>query len=153
MNTLSKLFKCKKMTELSYFKTLLENYLYDHFPELLQEKHFIQTHVELAEDVYRESIEQGVNVHIALEYAHRELFSGLGFSQYDYILDIVQEHFSDKVAEEERREFSLGLLSQCDAIFRKYNPLNEIVEEFYPHNLLQAELTGEISKIPERDGL
>ena len=68
---------------MSYFRLKLENYLGEHFPELLNDKSFVAARAEEALTAYCDAVAQGFTHPEAEAVAGEMLFQGLHFSKYD----------------------------------------------------------------------
>lgn len=136
-----KLINKKGKKNLSYFYSTLQNHLYEHFPELINDEDFIITNVENAEDTYMTLIQQGYSVPEAMNEAQKDLLNGLEFSKFDLLYDIVTEEFTNEVPEEDYQDFCKHINGVCGEIFDKYNKQES--EE------LRTELIGFISAFLE----
>jgi hypothetical protein len=69
--------------ELSFFRLKLENYLSEHFPEMLSDKPFITARADDALTTYCDAVAQGFSHPEAETMASEVLHRGLHFSKYD----------------------------------------------------------------------
>ena len=72
--------------ELSYFRLKLENYLGEHFPEMLSDKPFITARADEALISYCDAVAQGFSHPEAESMASEALHRGLHFSKYDTLV-------------------------------------------------------------------
>ncbi len=142
--------KSSEPADQSYFATTLREYLDDSDPDISDEW-FINHRADAALEEYCRSVQEGMNRLQALELANAVLFSGLRFSKFGELKYIVQEWFNE-VPEAETDEFCLGMLKQCDRIFKKYDPGDDF--ELSPqYQDMQLELMGFIQEYIERYGI
>ena len=74
--------------ELSYFRLKLENYLSEHFPEMLSDKSFITTRADEALTAYCDAVTQGFSHPEAETMASEVLYQDLHFSKYDTLVSV-----------------------------------------------------------------
>lgn len=73
----------------------LKKYLSDYHPELVSDESFIENRSELAEQAFIESSRSGMNYLESIHEANEVLYSGLHFSVYQLLTDIIEDEFSD----------------------------------------------------------
>ena len=91
--------------ELSYFRLKLENYLSEHFPEMLSDKPFITARADEALTTYCDAVAQGFSHPEAESMASEVLYRGLHFSKYD----ILKEN-------EYKKQSEFGICCKCRTI-------------------------------------
>ena len=79
--------------ELSYFRLKLENYLSEHFPEMLGDKPFITARADEALTTYCDAVAQGFSHPEAESMASEVLYRGLHFSKYDTLVSVLENEF------------------------------------------------------------
>ena len=79
--------------ELSYFRLKLENYLSEHFPEMLSDKPFITARADEALISYCDAVAQGFSHPEAESMASEVLHRGLHFSKYDTLVSVLENEF------------------------------------------------------------
>ena len=79
--------------ELSYFRLKLENYLSEHFPEMLGDKPFITARADEALTTYCDAVAQGFSHPEAETMASEVLYHGLHFSKYDTLVSVLENEF------------------------------------------------------------
>jgi hypothetical protein len=130
--------------DISHFRLSLADFLRESHPERLKDEHFILARTESALDTYEQAIKNGDTPVEAAEQANAVLFSGLHFSKYDTLKNILWNEFSDEVPEDEAREWAIRLLPECEAVFTNY-PISEGFAYEPEYELLYTELTGTIA--------
>jgi len=138
--------------ELSYFRLSLTDFLRESHPQVLSDEKFIVARSEAAMEAYEQAIRNGTNPIEAEEQANAVLFSGLHFSKYDTLVNILWNEFSVEVPENKAKEFALKLLPKCEAVFAQYFLSDNFAYE-PEYELLYTELTGEIAFYIERHGV
>ena len=89
--------------ELSYFRLKLENYLSEHFPEMLSDKPIITARTDEALTTYCDAVAQGFLHPEAESMASEVMHRGLHFSKYDTLVSVLENEF----------EASSGLAAKC----------------------------------------
>jgi len=134
------------ISELSYYRLLLLDFLRESHPERTNDSRFIATRAEVAAETYSKAIMNGSNDTQAENEALLILFEGLYFSKYDTIVNILWNEFSNEIPEEDAREAALNLLSQLEFVFSSYTLSDDFIYEL-EYDLLYTELTGAIELI------
>lgn len=116
--------------ELSYFRLKLENYLSEHFPEMLSDKPFITAR------------------------ADEVLYQGLHFSKYDTLVSVLENEFEKELPSPLPERLTPMLLKNkaVQSVFDKY----ELTDDFGAspeYEKLYTELTGTIVLLIEVNGL
>lgn len=129
--------------ELSYYRLLLLSFLKESHPELAGDSDFIAARTDSAAEEYSESIRSGSTQDAAAESANQVLFAGLHFSQYDVIVTVLWNEFSDEVPQGSAKTLALQLLPVCEEVFSKY-PLSDDFQFDPAFDNLYTEITGTI---------
>ena len=140
--------------ELSYFRLKLENYLGEHFPELLGDKPFITARVDEALSTYCDTVAQGFSHPEAESMASEVLHRGLHFSKYDTLVSVLENEFEKELPSPLPERLSPILLKNkaVQSVFDKY----ELSDDFGAtpeYEKLYTELTGTIVLLIEVNGL
>jgi hypothetical protein len=138
--------------DLSYFKLRLQELLYTSFPEKAHDGKFISQRSAWAANTYEDAFRAGNTVEQCDHIAEYILFSGLHFSKFDTMLQVVCNEFDTLMADEELRPFALKMLSVCEPVFTQYHLTDDFVYNF-EYDLLYTELTGTIQIWIEENGL
>ena len=83
--------------DLSYFRLKLENYLGEHFPEMLSDKPFIMARSDEALTTYCDAVAQGFSHPEAETMASEVLYRGLHFSKYDTLVSVLENEFEKEL--------------------------------------------------------
>ncbi|MBW4727284.1 DUF1896 domain-containing protein [Prevotella nigrescens] len=140
--------------ELSYFRLKLENYLSEHFPEMLSNKPFITARADEALTTYCDAVAQGFSHPEAETMASEVLYQGLHFSKYDTLVSVLENEFEKELPDPLPEKLAPILLNNktIQAIFAKY----ELTDDFAAspdYEKLYTELTGTIVLLIEVNGL
>ena len=140
--------------ELSYFRLKLENYLSEHFPELLGDKPFITARADEALSTYCDSVAQGFSHPEAESMANKVLHRGLHFSKYDTLVSVLENEFEKELPSPLPERLAPMLLKNkaVQSVFNKY----ELTDDFGAtpdYEKLYTELTGTIVLLIEVNGL
>ena len=140
--------------ELSYFRLKLENYLSEHFPELLGDKPFITARADEALSTYCDAVAQGFSHPEAESMASKVLHRGLHFSNYDTLVSVLENEFEKELPSPlpERLTPMLLMNKAVQSVFDKY----ELTDDFGAtpeYEKLYTELTGTIVLLIEVNGL
>ena len=136
--------KNKHIPDISHFRLSLADFLRESHPELLKDEHFILACTESALDTYEQAIRNGDTPVEAAEQANAVLFSGLHFSRYDTLKNILWNEFADEVPEETASDLAIQLLPECEGVFANY-PISDGFAYEPEYELLYTELTGTIA--------
>ena len=129
--------------DLSLFRLSLTDFLRESHPERLKDNRFIISCADAAAEAYEQAIRDGDTPQEAGDRANAVLFSGLHFSKFDTLKNILWNEFSDEVPEEDAREMAMKLLTECESVFSRY-PLTDGFAFETEYELLYTELTGTI---------
>ena len=140
--------------ELSYFRLKLENYLGEHFPEMLSDKPFIMARSDEALTTYCDAVAQGFSHPEAESMASEVLYRGLHFSKYDTLVSVLGNEFENELPSPLPEKLSPILLKNkaVQSVFDKY----ELSDDFGAspeYEKLYTELTGTIVLLIEVNGL
>ena len=140
--------------ELSYFRLKLENYLSEHFPELLGDKPFITARSDEALSTYCDAVAQGFSHPEAESMANEVLHQGLHFSKYDTLVSVLENEFEKELPSPLPERLTPMLLKNktMQSVFDKY----ELTDDFGAtpeYEKLYTELTGTIVLLIEVNGL
>ena len=140
--------------ELSYFRLKLENYLSEHFPELLGDKPFITARADEALTTYCDAVAQSFSHLEAETMASEVLYRELHFSKYDTLVSVLENEFEKELPSPLPERLSPILLKNkaVQSVFDKY----ELTDGFGAtpeYEKLYAELTGTIVLLIEVNGL
>jgi hypothetical protein len=130
--------------DISHFRLSFADFLRESHPEYLKDGRFILACTDAATDAYEQSIKNGDTPVEAAEQANALLFSGLHFSKYDTLKNILWNEFADEVPEETASDLAIQLLPECEAVFANY-PLTDGFAYEPEYELLYTELTGTIA--------
>ena len=104
----------------AYFKTILENYLNENFPEIADREKHLENRSRRALQTYRELSGKGAAHQTALEIASLELTDGFGFSLFQFLYELVCEDFAE-IPDETRRDFCISILPECKKVSESLN--------------------------------
>ena len=140
--------------ELSYFRLKLENYLSEHFPEMLGDKSFITAKADEALTAYCDAVAQGFSHPEAEVMASEVLYQGLHFSKYDTLVSVLENEFEKELPSPlpERLTPMLQKNKAVQSVFAKY----DLTDEFGAspeYERLYTELTGTIVLLIEDNHL
>ena len=140
--------------ELSYFRLKLENYLGEHFPEMLSDKPFITARADEALISYCDAVAQGFSHPEAESMASEALHRGLHFSKYDTLVSVLENEFEKELPSPlpERLAPMLQKNKAVQSVFDKY----ELSDDFGAspeYEKLYTELIGTIVLLIEVNAL
>ena len=140
--------------ELSYFRLKLENYLSEHFPELLGDKPFITERADEALSTYCDAVAQGFSHPEAESMANELLHQGLHFSKYDTLVSVLENEFEKELPSPLPERLTPMLLKNkaVQSVFDKYE-LSDDFGSSLEYEKLYTELTGTIVLLIEVNGL
>lgn len=140
--------------EISYFRSVLEQFLNEHHPDRVNDTSFIVSRAEEALNVYADAIRNGSSHLDAENLASEVLYKGLHFSAYDMIVEILWNEFADIVPQGLAERLAAILLGNAAVrkAFAQYKTDDEF-DSTPEYNLLYTELTGTIRLVIERNEL
>lgn len=129
------------MVHSKYFKEL-KQYLEDYHPNLVKDEEFITTRSELAQETFIECSREGMNIEECQNEVNEVLYSGLHFSLYQLVEDIIEEmnlSFSDK------DKFIMQMFLLIQPIAEKYK-LDDNFERTSEYDKLYTEISQHINQ-------
>ena len=140
--------------EFFYFRLKLENYLSEHFPEIMSDDPFITLRADEALTSYCDAVAQGFSHPEAESMASEVLYRGLHFSKYDTLVSVLENEFEKELPSPLPERLSPVLLKNkaVQSVFDKY----ELTDDFGAspeYDKLYTELTGTIVLLIEVNGL
>ena len=140
--------------ELSYFRLQLENYLSEHFPELLGDKPFMTARADEALTTYCDAVAQGFSYPEAEVMSSEVLYQDLHFSKYDTLVSVLENEFEKELPSPLPERLAPMLLKNkaVQSVFDKY----DLADDFGAspeYEKLYTELTGTIVLLIEDNHL
>ena len=129
------------MVHSKYYKEL-KQYLEDYHPNLVKDEEFITTRSELAQETFIECSREGMNIEECQNEVNEVLYSGLHFSLYQLVEDIIDEmnlSFSDK------DKFIMQMFLLIQPIAEKYK-LDDNFERTSEYDKLYTEISQHINQ-------
>lgn len=129
------------MVHSKYYKEL-KQYLEDYHPNLVKDEEFITTRSELAQETFIECSREGMNIEECQNEVNEVLYSGLHFSLYQLVEDIIEEmnlSFSDK------DKFIMQMFLLIQPIAEKYK-LDDNFERRSEYDKLYTEISQHINQ-------
>ena len=134
------------MVHSKYYKEL-KQYLEDYHPNLVKDEEFITTRSELAQETFIECSREGMNIEECQNEVNEVLYSGLHFSLYQLVEDIIEEmnlSFSDKdkfimqmflliqpIAEKYKLDDNFERTSEYDKLYREISQhINQYIKDY-----------------------
>lgn len=145
--------KANKSTDvkLSYFRLSLLSYLRESHPDKADDKQFIAARGDAAAEAYSNIIKLGGSHDEAEETASQILYSGLHFSPYRTIVNILWDEFTDEIDPALAEGVAMELLPRLSTVIGNYTLSDDFVGS-QEYQLLYTELTGAILTFLE-DGI
>ena len=140
--------------ELSYFRLKLENYLSEHFPELLGDKPFMTARADESLTTYCDAVAQGFSYPEAEVMSSEVLYQDLHFSKYDTLVSVLENEFEKELPSPLPERLAPMLLKNkaVQSVFDKY----DLADDFGAspeYEKLYTELTGTIVLLIEDNHL
>lgn len=129
------------MVHSKYYKEL-KQYLEDYHPNLVKDEEFITTRSELAQETFIECSREGMNIEECQNEVNEVLYSGLHFSLYQLVEDIIEEmnlSFNDK------DKFIMQMFLLIQPIAEKYK-LDDNFERTSEYDKLYTEISQHINQ-------
>lgn len=129
------------MVHSKYYKEL-KQYLEDYHPNLVKDEEFITTRSELAQETFIECSREGMNIEECQNEVNEVLYSGLHFSLYQLVEDIIEEmnlSFSDK------DKFIMQMFLLIQPLAEKYK-LDDNFERTSEYDKLYTEISQHINQ-------
>ncbi len=145
--------KNKEQTELSYYGLYLLNYLQENKFEQASDHAFIKERADRAAEIYEQARLDGSSAAGAQEPAMAALVSGLHYSKYGILREVVESEFASDVPEAEREAFTEKLLSLVGNVFSIYDLSDDHFALSPDYDLLYTELTGAVAIYIEEYGV
>ena len=134
------------MVHSKYYKEL-KQYLEDYHPNLVKDEEFITTRSELAQETFIECSREGMNIEECQNEVNEVLYSGLHFSLYQLVEDIIEEmnlSFSDKdkfimqmflliqpIAEKHKLDDNFERTSEYDKLYTEISQhINQYIKDY-----------------------
>ena len=136
------------MVHSKYYKEL-KQYLEEYHPNLVKDEEFITTRSELAQETFIECSREGMNIEECQNEVNEVLYSGLHFSLYQLVEDIIEEmnlSFSDK------DKFIMQMFLLIQPIAEKYK-LDDNFERTSEYDKLYTEISQHINQYIKDDEL
>lgn len=145
--------KANKSTDvkLSYFRLSLLSYLRESHPDKADDKQFIAARGDAAAEAYSNIIKLGGSHDEAEETASQILYSGLHFSPYRTIVNILWDEFTDEIDPALAEGVAMELLPRLSTVIGNYTLSDDFVGS-QEYQLLYTELIGAILTFLE-DGI
>lgn len=137
--------------ELSYFRLSFLSFLRDSHPNLAIDTNLIASRGDAAAEAYSAAIKNGQSHDQASEEANEVLYSGLLFSPYRIVVQILWEEFGKGANPALIEEAAIEVLPELKDVFSKYE-LSDSFETTGEYDQLYTELTGAIQILLE-DGI
>jgi hypothetical protein len=137
--------------ELSYFRLSFLSFLRDSHPNLATDTNMIASRGDSAAEAYSAVIKNGQSHDQAAEAANEVLYSGLLFSPYRTVVQILWEEFEKEVNPVLIEAAAIEILPMLKDVFNKYE-LSDSFETTNEYDQLYTELTGAIQILIE-DGI
>ena len=140
--------------ELSFYFLYLKNYIESYKFAGVTET-FMRVRAEHAEETYENARRNGAEVDEAHELSMAALLDGFRYSDYEIIMDVLEEEFSDEVSEDMRPFMATYLqsLSMIEDVFEGYEVQANTFVSSGKYHQLRCELTGVISILLTEYGL
>lgn len=140
--------------ELSFYYLYLKNYLASYRFEGITET-MMRARAEKAEETYENARRNGAEVDEAHELSMAALLEGFRYSEYEIMMDVLEEEFKDDVSDELRPFMATYLLSlgMVEDVFDSYDIQANTFVNSGTYHQLRCELTGTISIILTENGL
>lgn len=137
--------------ELSYYGDYLIRYLQENHPEKEINAVFIKERSDAATEAFESLYQEGHSAEGAQEEAMKILLSGLYFSEFNIVIEILWNECNQEVRQEDAEAISQMLLPLLETVFDAY-PIGDDMLYGPVYDLLYKELTGTIRIIIEKNG-
>lgn len=145
--------KTKQQTpELSYYGLYLFHHLKENHPDKAADTTFLNERADHAAEVYEQARLAESSPEGAQEFAMAALLSGLHFSKYNTIIEVIWNEFWNEVEPGNAATLARQLLAALETIFSAY-PLSDDFASSPEYDLLYTELTGAIALHLEAYGI
>ena len=130
--------------ELSFYGLYVLDYLRTYHPDKVSDTDLIAEREEAATAAFEKERLAGGTVEMAHEEAMRVLLRGLHFSPYALLREVVENEFTDEVAETDREAFCRNLYPYLTNLFAGYGTSDDTFALSPEHDLLYTELVGTV---------
>jgi hypothetical protein len=139
-----------KKRELSYFRAALLRFLKEYHPLIAMNLQLVEMRAQAAEDLFYKLVHEGKDQHTAHSMALEELYTGLEFSLYYLVYDIICQ---DKtIPANKRRALSANLLPVCDPVLEKYAD-TDFYEDEFGFRMMETEVKETIIQYVKTHGI
>lgn len=133
----------------AYFEEKFRAFLLENHPDLLINEEIDNTTIAAKgkelEEYYNHLREENLHIDTALELVHERMISGLKFSRYDTLLNILSEYYPEHYArlqqEKKLERFVSKMVVSCAPIFEKY----AVSDDFVGSYNMETELLGSLA--------
>lgn len=139
--------------ELSYYGLYLLDYLKKYHPDKASDTEFITGREEAASETFEKARLEGSSIETAQEEAMRVLLSGLHFSPYALLREVVVNEFAEEIAASDRETFCRKLYPYLKNLLGGYDTSDDTFALSPEHDLLYTELTGTVMLYLESYGV
>lgn len=105
---------------LNYYRNLLEQHLQETNPELAKNEEFLDERSNRCYKMREKLFLEGIPLMSIDEIILDELFSGLRYSRYSVVKQIISNYFPDLIQESELTNSIYELLPSLEPIFKQY---------------------------------
>lgn len=147
-------YNISREEEISFYFLYLKNYLESYRFAGVTDA-FIRTRAEAAEGAYESARREGAEVDEAHSVSMAVLLDGFRYSDYEIIMDVLEEEFKDDISVEMRPFMATYLqsLTMVEDVFDSYDMQDNTFVPSGRYYQLRCELTGVISIILTENGL
>ena len=147
-------YNISREEEISFYFLYLKNYLESYRFAGVTDA-FIRTRAEAAEEAYESGRREGAEVDEAHSVSMAVLLDGFRYSDYEIIMDVLEEEFKDDISVEMRPLMATYLqsLTMVEDVFDSYDMQDNTFVPSGRYYQLRCELTGVISIILTENGL
>lgn len=147
-------YNISREEEISFYFLYLKNYLESYRFAGVTDA-FIRTRAEAAEEAYESARREGAEVDKAHSVSMAVLLDGFRYSDYEIIMDVLEEEFKDDISVEMRPFMATYLqsLTMVEDVFDSYDMQDNTFVPSGRYYQLRCELTGVISIILTENGL
>ena len=129
---------------LNYYRNLLEEYLFETNPELAGNEQFLNDRSDRCYEMRDKYFREGIPLVSIDEFILEELFSGLRYSRFYVISQIISNNFPNVLSEREMKMFILELLPSLDSVFCQYPENDNFNPDSEGWEPMEMELTEKI---------
>lgn len=129
---------------LNYYRNLLNQYLLETNPELAKDEQFLDSRSDRCYAMREKLFMEGIPLMSIDEIILDELFSGLRYSRYSVIRQIITNDFPEIIPEQELTGFILKLLPSLEPIFIQYPENDNFNVDSDGWEAMVMELSGKI---------